>query len=847
MRIEHLTLFRYRPFTFTGIEQLDLDCGSDVQNVIGTNGSGKSSLLRELNPLPAARPDYGEGGYKEIVLRHVNDTYILRSDFSLSSKPHAFIKNGGNDLNSSGTTAVQQELVAAHLGYTPQIHDILYGDECLSGMTVALRKTFLLTIHPCQMKLVLDHHRGVMTRLRAVRDQLSLLHERRTALSGQLLDPVQRHAMTTESTRLGDELSRLVEAIHKLEHHQTTLRETQNLLQTTASRVPTHRQITQRLSQLIAFRGVARDLPLAALVQTHTTALQTCEIQRSECIRRTKALIAEIDKYHQHLLTDDVQAMRETLRETIRALESDITRLQSQITETPFDASVMADLPQHLEWVGKAVDFFISHTAPIVSLRDVGALEAKLERYRHALHRSEGEDQRFEQTLNHIRERLQRRQIADIPDGCAQCVLFRDYHKNLSQIQSEYDTIRHEKHRTERRLGRLRMVLEGRSRALTLYLQSTPQLQRLSEYFQEHRFLLIPLRDLDLLATLRRNPSLLIVRLHGHYQRSQDTYLLRDKRQELERVLLNQTKLNQTDDIGRSFLTQLLTEKITELDVVRANHRTLDRLQDDGQKMIALLNSFDQMHHTLTAEYTALMVHEQREWLRGDLELCSNYLTYLAQCRRQTITRLAEIDRVLRDQDALMARYQDEILVSITHLTAQEQDYTALEKTLSPTIGLPHRYMVQFINDLFRTANTFLAEVFSYPFEFILLIEDDQVDYRFKLRVGEITIPDISRGSDAQKSMADLAFTLAILVNLHLTDYPLFLDEPDKPFDVHHKQSLLIFLKSIVEDGLVSQLFMINHNLVTYGGMHNADTLVLDPRNVLLPKVYNTHAEIVRY
>jgi hypothetical protein len=187
------------------------------------------------------------------------------------------------------------------------------------------------------------------------------------------------------------------------------------------------------------------------------------------------------------------------------------------------------------------------------------------------------------------------------------------------------------------------------------------------------------------------------------------------------------------------------------------------------------------------------------------------------------------------------------VMGSMTTITEQEKEYAALEKALSPLTGIPYRYMVQFVNDLITDANVFMAEVFSYPFEFMPIPEGDAFDYKFKMRVGDVTITDIAKGSEAQKAMADLAFTLALMIQLRLTNYGLYLDECDQAFDAYHKQRLLQFLKSVVDDGLVSQLFTINHSAIMSGGMSGADILVLNENNIVLPEIYNTHVKIRKY
>ena len=168
-----------------------------------------------------------------------------------------------------------------------------------------------------------------------------------------------------------------------------------------------------------------------------------------------------------------------------------------------------------------------------------------------------------------------------------------------------------------------------------------------------------------------------------------------------------------------------------------------------------------------------------------------------------------------------------------------------IEKALSPNSGIPHQYMVSYLNALLKTMNYFISKVFSYPMELILLKDDDFLTYKFPIKIGgDVTLPDINMGSSAQKEMIDIAFMLAQMVQLKLSDYGLKIDELDRAFDSHHRQKLLELFSSLVDDGICSQLFLVSHHAVMSQGLSNADNLVLNDANITLPAVYNTNVEM---
>ena len=98
MYIKSIELSKFIPFGLAQIRKLQATFHSQIQIFIGTNGSGKTSLLNELHPLPAIRSSYKKQGYKKLIVEHEGNEYILTSDFSDKTKAHSFIKNG-EELN----------------------------------------------------------------------------------------------------------------------------------------------------------------------------------------------------------------------------------------------------------------------------------------------------------------------------------------------------------------------------------------------------------------------------------------------------------------------------------------------------------------------------------------------------------------------------------------------------------------------------------------------------------------------------------------------------------------------------------------------------------------------------
>ena len=844
MFITSISLKRFTPFVFNDVELLELDTTREIQNIVGSNGSGKSSLLQELNPKPPTRTDFGVGGFKKLTLIHNNIEYQLSSDFSGSNPPHSFIRDG-EELNPSGTTNIQEELVRTELGYTPQVHNLCYGKQRLSSIRDGVRETYLLTIHPGQMKLLLDTHVNAERKLRGFKSNLSMLYERRTALINQMIDQDLRNNLQEESNRLNNEIATIVGAIHRLNNQQ------QNVV-SSISKYPTEYPIRKKIERISKqrqyplYRDISRIHPIEEIKNTISNTVYSTNMMKDIVVRQIQSITSEIDKYEKHIRQSDAQGAIDLLETHIQSLRSDITFLEMDVLEQPFDIYTIESIPEHTVQLTNMISVFIGYGSRIPSLNDITRIEMKLNNDRFHLSRYKQMEIDLQNNINKIETNIRIQIMENVPNGCHECVLYRQYNDTITRLKNEHDLVSEELRITRRHLTRLNQLVIGRGNKLTQFNTIAPQLRILSSYFREHGFLLIPFKEFDLLTILRQNPSSILVQLQIHYERSRNHHMRIKKQEELARRLSDYDRLKRPSEFGRQFLENIVIEKQIELTSLRERYNSLCVEIQNSEKFLTLLSSYSGELNTLIKEKDILNQQLEYEILRFDHDLCNGYLVVLNNNRSMVISRLAEIDRTLREQDALLAR-QQEITENITTIETQLSEVSQMERALSPTTGIPYRYMVQFINKLIDTANVFIRSVFSYPFEFINISPGEVLDYRFRMRVGDVSVPDISRCSDAQKDLADLAFRLAQIVQLKQTGYGIYLDEVDKTFDHHHKQRLLNLLRSLTEEHIVSQLFIVGHNLATYGGMQNVETLVLNDNNIILPSTYNTHAKIIHY
>jgi len=134
MKIDKVVLHKYKRFKLLGVDTITYTPG--VSNVIlGTNGSGKSSLVSRLTPIPANKKDFERGGFQYTEISHDGHKFNLKS---MDGK-YSFIKDN-EELNVGSTLKVQLVLIKNHIGVTPFSMSILQGDKKFPEMSVQDRK-----------------------------------------------------------------------------------------------------------------------------------------------------------------------------------------------------------------------------------------------------------------------------------------------------------------------------------------------------------------------------------------------------------------------------------------------------------------------------------------------------------------------------------------------------------------------------------------------------------------------------------------------------------------------------------------------------------------------------------
>ena len=798
-----------------------------VQLILGTNGSGKSSILYELSPLPANAKDYHKGGRKRQLISNNGKMYELISDFS-NGQDHFFYVDGEN-LNEQRTITIQKELVKEHFGYTSEIHDILLGLEKFTTMSPARRRevfTMLCSVdYTYAIKLykkILEAHTAAknaskLTKKRLVEATATTLGEEEITALRNRLSELNREAQAMYMLRNADALSvrdakiNAEKAISTLHDLTTKFRTVRKLLREKCYISPEEYQfdidsVKDELSKLEGVYSLHAEEFMTASVEVNSVS----DLEDEDVVKLKDTIIAD---------NEQAKALLERRK---RPLEGFNAVRANDSMDLVFDTlhSVLTDLPSDPDGLMSSTAL----TSVMDKLRDMElSLSTNKEKLAGLVHHEK-----------HLAELANSEQIE-----CPSCT--HKWHLDYTPEAHMAVKGRIEKGREivavlVAEIAKYQEQREKLQEYATLYkeymriVRNTPELQPLWNLISEedsvrtspnHTLSLVELVRSDLriemqVQAIRNKISLDVKRLElAEYAQSET---IKGKKARLE-------KLEQ--EIGRlSQQKVLIQNKLYEL----------VNTQRQIKQMYAITDAINASKDALNQTSVIIVNAVKNEIIDSALADTHREIAALS-------TRIHSIDQ----HEATV----NELKNAIADWEKSEKAYKVLADALSPTDGLIAEGMLGFIRNYVAKMNALIAKVWTYRMEVHDCSTDSEsaeLNYKFPLSTPNLPKPveDVKFGSTAQQDMVNLGYRVIAAQSWKLDHGPLALDEFGAGFDEAHREAATQVIRQMMEQLNFSQLFMISHYESSYGAFYNAQITVLDKNNIVIPgnRAVNEHTLI---
>jgi energy-coupling factor transporter ATP-binding protein EcfA2 len=829
MKITKLVLINYKRLMLSNIRHFEWTPLSNIILLLGSNGSGKSSVLEEMTPCPAHHDQFEAGGSKEFHCTHNNSSYALVSVYSgRGTGKHSFMRDS-EELNPGGTFAVQKELVARILKMDRSIHEVLIGLMPFSAMPTNKRREWLTRLSPVDLTFAFSKFSAIKSFISDARGVVNHNAKRMANENIDLPSDAEMHGYRTQIDELTERLQMLYRVRGNEPAKRSNVIDFTSRLDSLRARTRQHLESQPNSPDLYGVKSKS-DIEGRIHVADHTahSAKQQMEelAQELDDIERQKIPVDDIGTPEAiEELRQEVEVLTARIEERGKASLIDTGPWPLVLHEVFPHSKAMLDEMVHT-WTALVTEFPVNHDEYFNHQKGTDA------RLRFA------ENKTRIQSLSERHSSATRR-LAQLR-GCEH-VICPDCTHQFVPGQSPEDVKLAEANCLQ--LGTTIEGLEAEQVTLKDYIEAYD----------------------DYLTFINRFRQL--VRQYELYKPLWDYAIARrvmfvEPRRELNSIIAWHTA--QTAYIEMTEATQrvkVIAEKLERYNTVdRSQADYIRRRQEQVESKIIHIADQQQIHQQ-EAKRLRQVVGSVETYSRSTELLNAELSHYMKQVNEQIVdlVKLGYDEEIkhtslkLSDLQASLHRFElrEHTLKDIEreHKEAQQwyADMQLLAKAMSPTDGLIGRYLMGFMQNIVKLLNAVIEEIWTYPMEVLpSKVDKDELDYNFPIDVrnGAVMAPDIARGSTSQRDVVNFAFRLIMMKFLGLEDYPLFLDEFASSFDEQHRQNVIPFLMKLIEMGQVSQIIYISHFSATHGAFTNAEAVVLDPTNITTPPVYNRTVKI---
>lgn len=825
------------------IKSIDIQAISQIQVVIGTNGSGKSKLLEQITPLPANKNDYFSGGYKELTILHDGEEYKISSNFEKKQGKHSFIKNG-TELNVNGLTTNQVDLCKQYLGYTPLIDDLVHCRYQVCSMSVMERKQLLLSMSPSVPDFVVQLHRQAKSELRACKNNLQLLYTRKQAIEEKMHTAEMVTMMQKESGELEQQQISLSNEIYLLQNQVQQF--TDEVKQLECLEVPEEKAKRYR-------RRVQHILHTAPIHVSTVELDMTIVELTAKCRQYDEQLIAATDNYQKvqsELLQYD-PAMFEENDDQKNCLEF-ITAKMKRLDEIRVNFNQLkipeARIARHQEVYNILYDQFTGENATLYpqwySGRAYNRVKNKQIEVFGKLQAMQDRRAMIDNQLFQVEEQLKKMLVGPLEklDNCNQCDYARHYDLERSKLKQSETALKNDVKYFDTRIPKFTRIHNRLTNTAKLLHDQMTIMQELSRMLTGTVW---QCTEDELLTILNGDINHWLHQCKLTLQAQQFLIEKEQLEKEIQQAQSTMDALKKVQTPAMDILKKLYREKQSQLNSYQQQVLTLQQTRQDAllkldycERYKKLKEAGERMLDELDKYSKYYMLSEYTKYLKDSI------LQSLMEQKQELDVKIFKLTTELKEQETLKARYTEEITSLIDKIEKKQKVCQYLELGLNPESGLPHYNTLQFINAILENVNFILEKLWTYPIQLELLKEDDDVSCDFLARCNNKQPGPIARMSKSQQAAINFAFYIALVYAANANDYPMFFDECDDGFDKRHKQTFLEWLKLYIDSQYAPQLWMIYHDPVLYSGFLYKDIVCLKEDNIQLPQEMNLYTKI---
>lgn len=842
MKILSIELIRFKRFALNNISHFKLTADEIVQVILGTNGSGKSSMLGELTPLPAEHNAYLSGGSKVIVIDHEGSNYKLSSRFDESKKPkqtHSILKDG-IELNDGGTITAQYAEVQKIFGITPEIHDLMTGKIKFTSLDAAKRRKWFTILSEVNYDYALKVFKRANDRLNEVNGGLRTAQRHLVQEQTKAAMPGEIDKLTESIKTLADEITRLYRVRSADGPTLDDIRGNITGLEKTVS------------AQFLKFKELKKSVSWIDFVMPE---------EMLEDLGEKKGRLISVNEQVQKLTTDHdrlseelkvVQNSGNQSTTEIKIKQDILIKQKADILAQRYFDFELEDPQAVRSALTSVMEVLVDIFATLPANPEKKFNPQKRQDLRTLVDETKNILAVFEQKVSRLEHECEHMDQV-LKTGMLDCP------KCTHSFSPGYDMGKHEKFKSSLATGRAAVKAKK-----DILIKAQSDLDDLESYWAIYKDYARHASTLKLLQPMW------------------DMHLQDDRIHNSPSSCLNVT-LQFEEDVIRLLNAQIIDKELVRLDdlMVMAQRASQVDVASTSKQATVIeeeLGRLAKMQLTLNREIQELQVLINAGSRVLQMEpLFREYGNTYNQLATAYLNRMAndEIDNQIRDRQIKVAQLQYRLNMFKEHacvLESVENEICSLEgqkiamklvvSSLSPVEGLIAEGLLGSMRSFVKKLNVVISSIWTYGMEVhACSLEADgsmDLDYKFPVTIesdysgmGEVNlndkpIEDVGLCSSGMKEVIDLAFKIVAMHYLGLETAPLILDEFGITFDVQHRINATHTIKNLMDQLSFSQLWLVSHYEESYTSFTNAQICVLSATNIVTPirEDYNQHTQM---
>lgn len=798
------------PVSYSGVYELEYTPEQLIQIIIGTNGSGKSSLLRLCSPLPVDKDEFGSSGLRVWEASDSGNTFVITGDYSSKSPHHSFVMNN-EELNPGGTSTVQTELVQTYLRYSKFLHSVLSGKLSFCSASPNVRKDMIMKVAGIDFTYALDMYERCWSHQRDLQGSVRIYNKKLADITTQLSmltnaeNDVARYNAVHKT--LG-ELLRIANINVDGKNHQP-----EELFVGEQALVDRAMVLDRQIKRL---KGLVTDVYTSEADLIGKSAVAKAAIERVESeIKLAKEKLSGLEEIAHRLEAVPPDVTHEAVKAEMETIKAKLAAMDEHPYGEIVDANAFMNACNRVYQAMSNVADIIGSGMLTWSNEDMITMTNKVNAMKESAFT-------LKRQIDQVTERKEH--VKAILEGAIECPnckakIFQSEQVTpalLAQLEANYAELTEQHGKVDAELKAIDDVYQG---------------------MEKYRRVRKLINDLAIKEPITRPVFKILVNsdniIGAPYLALQAFSSAVQVAQELCSKPTLQARMRELVFIEDTFL---LDNSDRVMEVYEQSQKALAGLYDQHAKAIEVAGKVDavirayrgivQEKLAINTEYVAIL-----KKATGKVDEAYNF--HINNKVIELQNEVAALNQTTTLYERLKQQLED-VQVELESTRQREADTKLIVDSLCPRKGIIADQLKIAIEALISNINKVIGEVWEKDVKLAAPDVENALDFKFNVFINGRKGPTLNLLSSGQTDVVDLAVSLVVMAQMNLENYPLFLDEVGASFDEKHQDNLMLFIKKLVMSNKCSSVFMISHYASQHGGFNAVDVNVINGDNIRL-------------